>query len=273
MTVDQLAISIAKQIENKFPEKPMIGCILGSGLGDFANTLTNKIKIPTSEIHDYPKTSVVGHAGELIFGYAGKIPVLVFKGRIHLYEGHDISLTALPIWILNVLGIKKVIITNAAGGLNKQFRVGDLMLITDHINWSGKNPLIGKNPEGYGPRFPDMSEPYATVLQNMAEKTALTQKLYLQKGVYLFTTGPSYETPAEISAFQRMGADAVGMSTVPEVIIANYLSMQVVAFSLITNLAAGISSQKLSHDEVTETADKVKVVFTNFIQQVISDIS
>lgn len=272
MELPELSKSIAEQISKLQPFPVQTGIILGSGLGDFVQSLTDQVVIETKNLSGYPETSVVGHSGKIIFGKSDGVPVLAFQGRIHHYEGHDIKLTTLPIWLMRQLGIKKVILTNAAGGLNKQFKVGDLMLITDHINMLFKNPLIGKNYDEYGPRFPDMSEPYSKKLISIADKVALDQKINIQHGVYLALTGPSYETPAEISFFRTIGADAVGMSTVPEVIQAVFLGLDVLGISCITNMASGITGQKLSHEEVTETGLMVKEKFSKLLQGIVKDI-
>jgi len=264
-----LSASIADQIKKRQPFPVTTGIILGSGLGDFADGLTEKTVIPTSELDGYPVTSVIGHSGKVIFGKSNGVPVLAFQGRIHFYEGHDIRLTALPVWLMKHLGIRKVILTNAAGGLNKQFKVGDLMLISDHLNFMFRNPLIGKNPDDFGPRFPDMSDAYSKDLRALAASVALDLKIGVQTGVYLGLTGPSYETPAEIEMFRLLGADAVGMSTVPEVIQAAHLGIQVLGISCITNMAAGITGQKLSHDEVTETGKLVQKKFTDLIKGIL----
>jgi len=272
LNLPELSKSISEQIKKKQPFHTEIGIVLGSGLGDFVQSLTEQVIVETTSLSGYPATSVVGHSGKIIFGKCNGVPVLAFQGRIHHYEGHDIKLTTLPIWIMRQLGIKKVILTNAAGGLNKQFKVGDLMLITDHINMLFKNPLIGKNYDEYGPRFPDMSEPYSKKLISIADQVAKEQNLAIQKGVYLALTGPSYETPAEISFFRTIGADAVGMSTVPEVIQAVFLGLEVLGISCITNMASGITGQKLSHEEVTETGLMVKEKFSKLLQGIVKAI-
>lgn len=272
LNLPELSKSISEQIKKQQPFPTEIGIVLGSGLGDFVQSLTEQAIIETTSLSGYPATSVVGHSGKIIFGKCNGVPVLSFQGRIHHYEGHDIKLTTLPIWIMRQLGIKKVILTNAAGGLNKQFKVGDLMLITDHINMLFKNPLIGKNYDDYGPRFPDMSEPYSKKLVSIADQVAKEQNLAIQKGVYLALTGPSYETPAEISFFRTIGADAVGMSTVPEVIQAVFLGLEVLGISCITNMASGITGQKLSHEEVTETGLMVKEKFSKLLQGIVKAI-
>jgi len=265
----ELSKSLADQIKKRQPFPVKSAIILGSGLGDFADSLEETVIIPTSELEGYPVTSVVGHSGRVIFGKSDGKPVLAFQGRIHFYEGHDIKLTTLPVWIMKHLGVETVILTNAAGGLNKEFRVGDLMIISDHLNFMFRNPLIGKNPEGFGPRFPDMSDAYSKRLRAIGKEVAQDQKIKVQTGIYLGLTGPSYETPAEIEMFRRLGADAVGMSTVPEVIQAVWLGLEVIGISCITNMAAGITGEKLSHDEVTETGKLVQDKFTRLIKGIL----
>ncbi|MEW5743665.1 MAG: purine-nucleoside phosphorylase [Myxococcota bacterium] len=244
---------------------PRLGVILGSGLGGFADTLSKPVSIDYRQLPDFPTSSVVGHAGRLVLGYRGAVPVVVMQGRVHFYEGYAPWQVAFPARVLCRLGISHLTVTNAAGGINSSFAVGDLMAITDHLNLAGFNPLIGPNEDKLGPRFPDMSHAYDPAFLALLERVATAEKIALRKGVYVSLAGPSYETPAEIRMLRTLGADAVGMSTVPEVIVAAHMGVKVTGISCITNLAAGISQQKLSHAEVAETADKVKDTFMRLI--------
>ena len=243
--------------------RPTVGAILGSGLGDFADSLENPAIVAFSDILGFPQSTVEGHSGQFVFGEKEGKQVVALKGRLHFYEGYDMQRVTLPVRIMALLGVKTLIVTNAAGGLNPGFQVGDLMLIRDHINYSGDNPLKGQNLATFGPRFPDCTNIYTNALaDNLLTKTS-AQGLKLQQGVYLMVSGPSYETPAEIKMFSQWGADAVGMSTVPETIVAAHCGIQVIGISCITNMAAGISEENLSHEEVIETAAMVK---PNFIR-------
>jgi purine-nucleoside phosphorylase len=237
-------------------EKQLLGLILGSGLGAFADSFQNQIVIPFSDLPNFPSPTVPGHSGNLVAGYAEGVPVVAVQGRVHLYEGYSIEEVAVPARVLGLLGIGRLIVTNAAGGINPMFHPGDLMLITDHINMMGTNPLIGPNMDEAGPRFPDMSEAYDPGMRDITLEAAKREKITLRQGVYLGLPGPSYETPAEIRMCRILGADVVGMSTIPEVVIANQMGMRVLGISCITNMAAGILPQKLAHKEVIDTAEK-----------------
>ena len=235
-----------------------VGLVLGSGLGGFAEGLADRRAVPYGDIPEFPKPSgVVGHAGELVLGTVGGVPVAVLSGRIHFYEGRGMSEVVFPARLLARLGVKAVVLTNAAGGIRKGLRPGDLMLMSDHINLFGTNPLIGENDESLGPRFPDMTTVYDAELRRVARATARRIGVRLKEGVYLGVHGPSYETPAEIRAFGRLGADAVGMSTVPEAIALRHAGVRVAGISTITNMAAGILPQPLIHAEVLEVTKKV----------------
>lgn len=237
---------------------PAVGLVLGSGLGGFADSLADRRAIPYPEIPNFPRpTGVVGHAGELVLGRVGKTAVVVLSGRVHYYEGRPMEEVIFPARMLVRLGVRAVILTNAAGGIRRRFRPGDLMLICDHINLFGTNPLIGENEEALGPRFPDMSAVYDRSLRRLARETARRLRIPLEEGVYLGNPGPSYETPAEIRAFARLGADAVGMSTVPEAIALSHAGVRVLGISTITNMAAGILAKPLVHSEVLEVTQKV----------------
>lgn len=252
--------------------KPLVGIILGSGLGMLADQLEDSIVLPYSEIPHFPVSTVEGHAGQLIIGNLKGVTVVAMKGRFHYYEGYDMSKVTYPVRVMQMLGIERLIVTNAAGGVNVNFEPGDLMVINDHINLMGSNPLIGANIPDLGPRFPDMSEAYSRQLRKIAFQIAARHKLVLQEGVYAAVSGPSYETPAEIKYLRVIGADAVGMSTAPEVIVANHCGIEVLGISCITNMAAGVLDKKLSHDEVMETANKAKQKFILLVQEIIQAI-
>ena len=251
--------------------KPEICIVLGSGLGDLADTYC-EFAIPYDKIPGFAKSTVEGHKGQLVFAQINKRNVVMMQGRNHFYEGHSMQDVTYPIKVMKKLGVKTVIITNAAGAINKSFRPGDLMVITDHINLMGTNPLIGPNDPDLGVRFPDMSEVYNKNLIKIVDAAGRLLKIDLKHGVYVATTGPSYETPAEIKMARFMGGDAAGMSTVPEAIVANYCGMKVIGISCISNFATGISSKKLSHEEVIETTEKVKAKFKELILLLLKNI-
>jgi purine-nucleoside phosphorylase len=252
---------------------PRLGLILGSGLGSFADTLERAVSIPYAELPDFPRSSVVGHAGRLVLGYhQGTLPVVTMQGRVHFYEGYQPWQVGFPTRVMCRLGIGALVVTNAAGGINTGFGVGDLMAITDHLNLAGYNPLVGPNEDSLGPRFPDMSHAYDPGFLATLRTSAVQENVPLREGIYASLSGPSYETPAEIRMLRTLGADAVGMSTVPEVIIAAHMGVKVAGVSCITNLAAGLSKHKLSHDEVSETADRVKGVFTRLLTRFLSNL-
>ena len=243
--------------------KPEIGIILGSGLGDMVNLLSDKQIISYKDIPHFPCSNVVGHEGNLVFGKVNNLNVVIMQGRTHYYEGKGFDPVVYPIYVLKLLGIDKLIITNACGAVNENFKPGDLMLITDYINLLGINPLIGDNNEDFGPRFPDMSESYSKELINKVKSIA---DIHLQEGVYAFFNGPCYETAAEIRAYKMMGADVVGMSTVPETIVANYMGIKVLGISCITNMATGLAKEKHSHKEVLEVANRSSLNLCNLIK-------
>lgn len=251
--------------------QPEIGIILGSGLGDFAQNYS-AITIPYSEIPGFEGSTIQGHKGQLVFAQINGKNVVMMQGRYHFYEGHKIEKVVYPVKVMKKLGVKTLIVTNAAGAINKDFEPADLMLITDHINFMGKNPLMGENDETLGTRFPDMSEIYKKRLINLAEECAQELNIQLKKGVYVASCGPSYETPAEINMFRTIGADAAGMSTVPEAIIANYCGMDVLGISCISNYAAGVSQTKLSHQEVIETTNIAKNKFQSLLLKIIEKV-
>jgi purine-nucleoside phosphorylase len=263
-------IQEAKQfIEEEIPYAPEIGLILGSGLGVLAEEMEDVTVIHYEEIPHFPVSTVEGHAGQLVVGkLAGRSAVLM-KGRFHMYEGYGAEHVSFPVRVMKALGASKLVVTNAAGGINTDYSAGDLMLIRDHINMMGRNPLTGRNESEIGVRFPDMSEAYSGRLRALAHETAKSLGFELREGVYVGLLGPSYETPAEIRMLRILGADAVGMSTVPEVIAARHTGMEVVGISCISNMAAGILDQPLSHAEVMETADRVKDKFVSLVKGII----
>ncbi len=248
---------------------PTLGLILGSGLGDFADTLEQKTVIPFSQIPDFPLATVPGHTGAFVFGRSHGKDVVCLQGRLHYYEGHSMQLLTLPVRIMARLGVKTLLLTNAAGGVNKDYRPGDLMLLSDHINYSGANPLIGQNLDDFGPRFPDVSDLYSIDLRSRIKLAAVDAGIPLRQGVYMMFSGPNYETPAEIRMARILGADAVGMSTVPEALVAAQCGIRVVGISCITNMAAGVLPRKLNHEEVIETAARVKETFTALLNLIL----
>lgn len=249
-----------------------IGLILGSGLGVLADEISNPVIIPYDQIPGFPKSTVEGHAGQLVLGDLEGKKVLAMQGRFHYYEGYSLDLVTLPVRMMKALGVQKVIVTNAAGGINIDFAAGDLMLIEDQLNFTFKNPLTGPNDKELGLRFPDMSDAYTLELQEKALQVAQKQGIQLQKGVYVGLVGPSYETPAEIRMLRKLGGDAVGMSTVPEVIVAVHCGLKVLGITCITNMASGILDQPLSHHEVMETAEIVKSKFIKLVKGIIKEI-
>jgi purine-nucleoside phosphorylase len=262
-----------RSIRKERGDAPRVGLVLGSGLGAFAERLRNRRVIPFREIPHFPvSTGVVGHAGGLVLGAVGRTSVVVMSGRVHFYEGRPMSDVVFPVRVLVRLGVGAVVLTNAAGGVRPTFRPGDLMLITDHINAFGTNPLIGPNDDAIGPRFPDMSRVYDTELRKLAKETARSLRIPLREGVYLGNSGPSYETPAEIRAYRSIGADAVGMSTVPEAIALNHAGVRVIGISTITNMAAGILAKPLDHSEVLATTKKVGDRFVRLLAALVPKI-
>ena len=250
---------------------PEIAVVLGSGLSGFADRIEKETVIPYKDIPCFAKATAPYHEGSLIFGRLEGKRIVCMNGRLHFYEGHNMSDIVFPLRVLRKLGAEKIILTNASGGINESFSVGDIMLIEDHINFQGRNVLIGPNDDELGVRFPDMTHAYSPELRKLAENCAKKLDIELKKGVYIACTGPSYETPAEIRAFRILGADAVGMSTVPEVIAAVHCGFEVLAFSLITNMAAGITGNRLTMEEVAETGKKRSAVLGSLVSQVIKD--
>ena len=253
-------------VRSKSRLEPRLAVVLGSGLGAFADQLGDRTEIPYADIPGWPASTAVGHAGKLVLGRLDGLPLAVMAGRSHLYEGYTPVQVTAGVRVLRGLGIESVVFTNAAGGINLSYSQGSLVLITDHINLQGANPLIGPNDDSAGPRFPDMSEAYSAEYRDTARKVAAELGIALGEGVYAALTGPSYETPAEIRYLRTIGADLVGMSTVPEVIVANYLGMRVLAISCVTNMAAGVQPQKISHQEVLETGRQVQDTLLRFLK-------
>lgn len=260
----------AEYIKEIIKDRPDIGMVLGSGLGVLASQIENPITVEYKDIPGFPVSTVKGHAGQLVFGTLSDKKVLVMKGRFHYYEGYEMEMAAFGIRVMKLLGIDNVIITNAAGGVNESFVQGCLMVITDHIGFIGPSPLRGPNIEEFGPRFPDMTEIYDRNLVELAIECSKKLKIQVNQGVYCFAQGPQYETPAEIRAMRIMGADAVGMSTVPEAVAANHAGMKVLGISCITNMAAGMSGEPLSHKEVMETSERVRGEFLEYIKDIVS---
>ena len=265
----QLAVDYIKEKIGDF--KPEIGIILGSGLGEFADSFESII-VPYNEIPGFQKSNVEGHKGQLVFAEVNGKKVVMMQGRYHFYEGYSMQVVTYPVKVMKKLGVETLIITNAAGAVSGEFAPGELMFITDHINFMGTNPLIGANDNTLGTRFPDMSEVYNEELIELAEDIAEKLGISYQKGVYVATTGPSYETPAEIMMFRKLGGNAVGMSTVPEAIVANYCGLKVLGISCLTNYAAGVADYPLNHQEVIDTANRVKESFKELLSEFIKQV-
>ena len=258
-----------QEVKKKIDFQPEVALVLGSGLGEYAREMDVKAVVPYKEIPGFPVSTVAGHQGRFLFGYVKQVPVVAMQGRVHYYEGYPITDVVLPVRLMGLLGAKKLILTNAAGGVNFSFNPGTLMVITDHIASMVPNPLIGPNMDGLGTRFPDMSEIYDRKLREIILQAGRNAGVSLQQGVYVQLTGPSYETPAEIRMCRAMGADAVGMSTACEAVAARHMGLRVCGISCITNMAAGISGQPLNHKEVQETADRVAEEFCKLVTETI----
>jgi purine-nucleoside phosphorylase len=266
------ATAAAAYIRGRSRIEPAIGIILGSGLGAFADHIDEATAIPFTEIPHFPQSTVPGHSGRLVIGTLQGVPVAVMQGRVHAYEGYSPEEVTFPVRVLGRLGVKTLIVTNAAGGIRLDMKQGDLVLLSDHINFTGRNPIVGKNDERFGPRFFDMTTAYSQRLRRLAAAAAQRQDFSLAEGVYLCVLGPSFETPAEIRAFRALGADLVGMSTVQEVITARQMGIEVVGISCVTNLAAGIQPEPLSHEEVIETGHRVAARFTQLLTALVPAI-
>jgi purine-nucleoside phosphorylase len=267
-----LAETAAQSILERNLLRPRIGLVLGSGLGAFADSLTDPARIPFSEIPAFPRSTAIGHAGEMVIGKSGSVPVAVMQGRVHLYEGYSALQVAFPMRVFGRMGIRSVVLTNAAGGINLNYQQGALVVIRDHINLQGANPLVGTNDDRFGVRFPDMTHAYAKDYRAIAGEEAAKLGMTLHEGVYAALLGPSYETPAEINYLRIIGADLVGMSTAFEVIAARHMGIKVLAISCVTNMAAGILDQPLSHQEVMETGERVRSSFEALLRAVLPRI-
>jgi len=253
--------------------EPRIAIVLGSGLGGFADDFEDSVGIPYEEIPGFVRSTAEGHVGRLVVGKVDSVPVLAMQGRVHYYEGYSFEEVTFPIRTSKLLGIKTLILTNAAGGINVQLTQGALMVISDHLNLMGDNPLRGPNDERFGPRFPDMSAVYSPELQELVVDEAKASGVEVRRGIYGGLSGPSYETPAEIHLLRALGADAVGMSTVPEAIVARHMGLEVLGISCITNMAAGISDEPINHEEVIATGDRVRDTFAQLLRSVVAAIN
>ena len=256
-------------VRKKTDFKPEVALILGSGLGDFADEIKIEATVDYTDIEGFPTSTVAGYKGRFVFGYVGSVPVVIMQGRVHYYEGYPMTDVVLPTRLMGMMGAKKLILTNAAGGANPEYKPGDFMMITDHITTGVPSPLIGENIDELGARFPDMSEVYSLRLQDVIRKCADKCGVKLQEGVYVQFTGPNYETPAEVRLAQKWGGDAVGMSTACEAMAARHMGMEICGISCITNMAAGISQKELNHKEVQETADRVAKSFKELVTKVV----
>jgi len=268
-----LADAAAQLILNRTTLRPSIGLVLGSGLGAFADSLADSTRIPFTDIPGFPQSTAIGHAGRMVIGRAGDVPVAAMQGRVHLYEGYSPQQVTFPIRVFGRMGVRAVILTNAAGGINLNYKQGALVVIRDHINLQGSNPLVGLNDDRFGVRFPDMTNVYAKEYRKIAQEEAAKLNIPEYEGVYAGLLGPSYETPAEIEYLGRIGADLVGMSTVAEVIVARHMQVKILAISCVTNMAAGILDQPLSHEEVMETGERVKTIFEALLRAVLPRIA
>ena len=263
----------ARIIRSRTTETPRIAIILGSGLGAFADDFENAVSIPYEDITGFPRSTAEGHAGRLVVGKIDQVPLMAMQGRVHFYEGYSLEQVTFPIRVFKLLGIKTLILTNASGGVNVQFSQGALMIISDHLNLLGDNPLRGPNDTRFGPRFPDMTTVYSPELQEIVIEEAKAINVEVRRGIYAALAGPSYETPAEIHLMRTLGADAVGMSTVPEAIVARHMDLEVLGISCITNMAAGISDEPINHDDVMATGDRVRETLTQLLRKVVGRIN
>ncbi|HMG02137.1 MAG TPA: purine-nucleoside phosphorylase [Edaphobacter sp.] len=260
-------------IQSRTQLQPRLGLILGSGLGDFAEKVQDATAIPYSEIPGFPISTVAGHSGRLVIGTISGIPVAIMQGRVHAYEGYSMQEVAFPTRVLGALGIKRLIVTNAAGGINTSYGQGAIVALSDHINLTGANAALGPNEPRFGERFFDMTQAYSPALRKLAIDEAATQGWKLEEGVYIAVLGPSYETPAEIRAFRTLGADLVGMSTVHEVIVARHMGIEILGLSVVTNMAAGVLDQPINHEEVMETGQRIAGQFTSLLTALIPQLA
>ena len=260
-------------IRSRINVEPRVAVVLGSGLGGFADDFDEAVGIAYEDIPGFKRSTAQGHAGRLVIGKVDSIPILAMQGRVHYYEGYSLEEVTFPIRTFALLGIKTLILTNAAGGINVQLQQGALMVLSDHLNLMGANPLVGPNDERFGPRFPDMSTVYSPDLQELVVEEARSIGVEVRRGIYGALSGPSYETPAEILMLRNLGADAVGMSTVPEAIVARHMGLEVLGISCITNMAAGLSDEPINHEEVMATGDRVRGTFTELLRKVVSAIN
>lgn len=263
----------ARTIRARLTTEPRIAIVLGSGLGGFADDFDDATRIPYNEIPGFPRSTVEGHSGRLVSGKVDSVPVLAMQGRVHYYEGYSLEEVTFPIRTFKLLGIKTLVLTNAAGGINVELTQGALMVLSDHVNLMGDNPLRGPNDDRFGLRFPDMSGVYSPALQELVVEEAKAMGTEVRRGIYGGLSGPSYETPAEIHLLRNLGADAVGMSTVPEAIVARHMNMEVLGISCITNMAAGISDEPIDHAEVMAIGDRVRGTFTELLRRVVGRIN
>jgi purine-nucleoside phosphorylase len=263
----------ARTVRAQVSVEPRVAVVLGSGLGGFADDFDDAVTIPYEDIPGFVRSTAQGHAGRLVVGKIDQLPILAMQGRVHYYEGYTLEEVTFPVRTFKLLGVKTIILTNAAGGINVQLSQGALMVISDHMNLMGTNPLRGPNDERFGPRFPDMSAVYSPALQEIVIEEAREMEVEVRRGIYAALAGPNYETPAEIHMLRNFGADAVGMSTVPEAIVARHMDMEVLGISCITNMAAGIGDEPINHDEVMETGNRVRSTFTQLLRRVIGRLS
>jgi len=273
MTLSEKISKTVDELESRTERKPRLGLILGSGLGELGEEVEEAIRIPYSDIPGFVKSTVEGHSGQLILGVLEGTPVYLMQGRYHYYEGHLMKDIVFPVQVMEAMGTDTMIVTNASGAVNEEFDVGDLVLIQDHINFLGDNPLAGIHDEDVGPQFVDMTAAYDSELRDLARKKAQEYGIDLQEGVYVATKGPSYETPAEITMYRNWGGDLAGMSTVPEVIAANHVGLDVLGISCVTNMGAGILDQPLRHEEVIETTEQAKDDFKPLVRSIIGEFS
>jgi purine-nucleoside phosphorylase len=271
-TLYERAEHAAREIRARWHEEARIALVLGSGLGAFADDLQERVALPYTEIPGFARSTVQGHAGQLVLGKIGDVPLVVMQGRFHYYEGYTFEQVVFPIRVFGLLGVKALVLTNAAGGINVAFDQGALMVISDHLNLIGENPLRGANDERFGPRFPDMTEVYSARLRGIADRAGKAINLLLPHGIYVALLGPRYETPAEIRYLRTIGADAVGMSTVPEALVARHMKMDVLGISCITNMAAGVLPQPLDHKDVMETATRIRGQFLALLEGVLGQL-